>query len=127
LVAHYDLLPTLLEVAGQTPPADTDGLSYLPTLLGRPDQQREHAFLLWDFAGYGGQLAVRQRQWKGVWQDLRKNPAASMQLYDLASDVGETRDLAGENPEVVAQLEQIVRQARQRPQEAAFQFGPYLD
>jgi len=127
LAAHYDLLPTLMDVAGLTPPAETDGLSYLPTLMGRPDQQRVHAFLLWDFAGYGGQLAVRQGHWKGVWRDLRKHPDASMQLYDLATDVGEAKDLAGEHPDVVARLEGIVRQARRRPQEAAFQFGPYLD
>jgi arylsulfatase len=127
LAAHYDLLPTLLDVAGLTPPVDTDGLSYLPTLLGRPDQQRRHAFLLWDFAGYGGQLAVRHGRWKGIWRDLRKNPDAPMELYDLVADVGETKNVAGEHPEVVAKLEEILRQARQRPQERAFQFGPYLD
>lgn len=127
LAIHCDLLPTLLEVAGLTPPADTDGLSYLPTLLGQPERQRTHAFLLWDFAGYGGQLAVRQGRWKGVWQGLRKNPAAPLQLFDLATDVSEKTNVAGEHPDVVQQLEQIVRQSRRRPAEPTFQFGAYLD
>ena len=57
LAAFYDVMPTLAEVAGATPPADGDGISPA-TLTGR-GQQKQHEFLLWEFHGYGGQQAVR--------------------------------------------------------------------
>src|SRR5262245_29183848 len=50
----YDVLPTLCEAAGAQPPPNADGVSILPTLLGK-GKQRKHEFLLWDFNGYGGQ------------------------------------------------------------------------
>ena len=56
--AFYDVLPTLCEVAGAPPPPHTDGVSLLPTLLGR-GKPRRHEFLFGDFNGYGGQQAVR--------------------------------------------------------------------
>ena len=55
--AFYDVLPTLAEVAGASPPAGIDGISLLPTLTDR-GEQKQHEFLLWEFHGYGGQQAV---------------------------------------------------------------------
>ena len=58
-----DIMPTLAELAGAEVPDNCDGLSLLPTLLGDADAQRQHDCLIWDFPGYGGQLAVRKGKW----------------------------------------------------------------
>lgn len=100
--ASWDLLPTLADLAGATVPEGLDGISLAPTLLGRGDQAR-HAFLYWEFRAYGGQQAIRMGDWKGVRRDMARG-ASAIELFDLAADPGETRDLAGSRPEVVARI-----------------------
>jgi len=108
--AFYDVLPTLCEVAGAEVPPETDGISFLPTLLGREGQKR-HDFLYWEFPGYGGQQAVRMGDWKGVRQDLNKGKM-EIQLYDLAGDIGETKDVAAGHPEVVGRIARLMAESR---------------
>ncbi|TWU16264.1 arylsulfatase [Allorhodopirellula heiligendammensis] len=110
--AWWDFLPTLCEVAGQTPPAAIDGVSFLPTLLGDAQEQPEHEFLYWESPGYSGQQAVRLGEWKAIRKGLSKRPKRgepipSWQLYNLDSDIGETTDVAAEHPEVIARVESI--------------------
>ena len=64
--AFWDFLPTAAELAGAEPPSDIDGLSIVPTLLGRPGQRR-HEFLYWEFhEGQHSKQAVRTGRWKAV-------------------------------------------------------------
>lgn len=125
VAALQDVLPTLLEAtdAGRRIPAGTDGLSYLPTLLGT-GRQPEHEHLYMEFPAYGGQQMVRLGNWKGVRQALLKNPDAPIELYDLAADIGEKLDLAPKNPEIVEKIRQIMQGARQPSKEFPF---PALD
>ena len=125
--AHYDVLATLAEIAGVKPPSDTDGISFVPTLLSQPDQQKKHDYLFWDFAGYGGQLAVRVGKWKGIKHNLRKNPNAPLELYDLENDISEKNNVAKEYPKVAASIEKIMLEARSQPVTKRFQFGRYPD
>src|ERR1051325_3468222 len=54
-----DVLPTLCEISGAKPPKGLDGISMLPTILGKGEgEQKKHDFLYWEFPGYGGQQAV---------------------------------------------------------------------
>src|SRR5262249_37949836 len=96
--AFYDVLPTLCDLSRAAPPKDIDGVSILPTLLGKSDQKK-HEFLYWEFPASGGQQAVRLGDWKGVRQDLFKGKT-EIQLYNLAQDVGEKKDMAGQHAEV---------------------------
>lgn len=125
IAANYDVPATLAEVAGTTFPEDTDGLSILPTLLGKKDQQKEHTYLFWDFRGYGGQIAVRMGKWKGIKKNLSKNPDAPLELYDLDSDIGETTNVVNDRPEITQKIEQIMIQVRTEPSVAEFRFGRY--
>lgn len=106
--AFHDVLPTLAEVAGVEPPAGIDGISFLPTLQRRPDRQRDHEFLLWEFHGYGGQQAVRMGRWKGVRTGVRRQPGCPIQLYDLDADPGESRDVAAGHPDIVDRIRKVL-------------------
>jgi arylsulfatase len=125
IAALQDVLPTLLEAAGAAPriPAGIDGVSYLPTLFGT-GKQSEHEYLYMEFPAYGGQQMVRLGNWKGVRQNLLKNPAAPIELYDLAADVGEQNDVAQRNLVLVEKIRRIMQSARCPSKEFPF---PALD
>lgn len=110
--AHWDFYATLTELAGLASPTQTDGISFAPLLLNKP--QKTHEFLYWESPGYGSQQAVRAGSWKAVRQQMR--PASRQgrtiltELYDLQQDPNETRNVASENPEIVQRLEAILEQ-----------------
>jgi len=107
--AFWDVLPTLCELAGAGVPAGTDGLSFLPALLGRA--QKKHEYLYWEFPSYGGQQAVRLGSWKGIRQNIGKG-RLEIELYNLEQDRSESRDLADHNPDLVERIRKIMETAR---------------
>lgn len=107
---QYDLLATLAELTGQSVPA-TDGLSFLPELLGR--KQRLHDFLYFEYPENGGQLAIRMGKWKAVKKNLKKIPNAPWELFDLNADPYEKKDLANENPDVIRKINDLVKREHQ--------------
>lgn len=114
--AFWDFLPTCCDVAGAIPPDNTDGFSFLPTLLGKPEHQRTHRYLYWEFHEQGKKQAVRMGHWKGVRLNVAKDPDGPIELYDLRADPGETADVAGEHPETVARIASLMKVAH-RPSE----------
>jgi arylsulfatase A-like enzyme len=110
-IAFWDVLPTLTELAGTTPPSGIDGVSIVPTLLGperagRP--QTQHEFFYWEFHERGFQQAVRMGSWKAI----RPQWKAPLELYNLSNDVGETHNVAADHPEVIAKIETYLSTAR---------------
>jgi arylsulfatase A-like enzyme len=109
--ANWDFLPTLAELAGAQPPDNLDGASLVPTLLGAEGAGREqppHGDLYWEFHERGFQQAIRRGQWKGV----RLAQGAALELYDLATDPGEERNIAAEQPKAAAELTAALDSAR---------------
>jgi arylsulfatase A-like enzyme len=104
--AHWDMLPTLAELAGAKAPGGIDGMSMARALRGQ--QQPAHEFMYWEFHERGFQQAVRMGPWKAV--RLKKD--APLELYDLRNDTYELRNVAAENPEIVAKIEQYLKTAR---------------
>lgn len=106
--AHYDMLPTLTELAGvaSSTPGGLDGISMARALRG--EKQAAHEFMYWEFHERGFQQAVRTGNWKAV--RLKKD--APLELYDLASDPSEQRDVAAANPEVIAKITTFLASAR---------------
>jgi len=107
VLAFWDFLPTACELAGAESPKGIDGLSFLPTLLGRSGQ-RTHDYLYWEFHERGFAQAVRTGDWKGV----RPGPGRPVELYNLKSGLDEQTNLASQHPEVVRKIEQILASAR---------------
>jgi arylsulfatase A-like enzyme len=103
-------------------PVPSDGISFLPTLLGQNDRQKKHEYLYWEYAEKGGQLAIRLGQWKGVKVEMKKNKNAKWELYDLQKDESETTDLATRHPELIAQFDRIVKKEHQPSHVAVWEF-----
>jgi arylsulfatase A-like enzyme len=110
-----DWIPTLLDLIGaaEAVPKGLDGISMAPTLLGKP--QPERPFLYREFPAYGGQVALRMGDWKGVVQNLMpqgKTPAKpwKIELYNIRDDIAESRDVAADHPDIVAKMDAIMRQ-----------------
>ncbi|MDA0349237.1 MAG: arylsulfatase [Verrucomicrobia bacterium] len=101
-----DVLPTLADLAGATSPAGLDGVSVVPSILGKP--QSNDRFLYWEFFESGFQQAVRWKDWKVV----RMAPGLPIELYDLSKDESETRNIATQYPELVAKFETYLASAR---------------
>ena len=119
---HQDLLATAAELAGVKAPAG-DGVSILPTLAGRRQPQPE--FLYWELPPYNGKDgtfrpgrppgAVRMGEWKAV----RSRLDGPLELFNLADDPGETRDLAPRKPAALARIEEYLKTARSEPRTQA--------
>jgi arylsulfatase len=107
--AFWDVMPTLCELAGAPPPDTTDGVSLVPTLLGQ-GQQQTHRYLNWEFPSYTGQQAVRMGQWKAIHDSIFKGNR-KIKLYDLNNDIQELQDVSAGHPEVVKEMEEIMKEA----------------
>lgn len=105
--AFWDYMPTLCDIAGVDKPEGIDGISFASTLLGE-GEQKQHEFLYWEFSSYGSQQALRMGKWKALREDLRKNPDAPIQLYNLEEDIGESKDIASDHPEVLSIIQEIM-------------------
>ncbi|WP_025765100.1 arylsulfatase [Dyadobacter tibetensis] len=106
--AFWDFLPTVADLAGQKlKEGSTDGISFLPTLLGK--QQKEHAYLYWEFHE---NPATNQAIRKGKWKAVRLDPKGATELYDLSQDPGEEQNIAAANPDIVAEMEALFLEAR---------------
>jgi arylsulfatase A-like enzyme len=104
--AHWDVLPTLAEVAGAKAPAGIDGISMARALRG--ERQPGHEFMYWEFHERGFQQAVRM----GTWKAVRLKKDAPLELYDLANDGHEQSNLAKERADIVEKIEKYLATAR---------------
>ncbi|MHB8901424.1 MAG: arylsulfatase [Thermoguttaceae bacterium] len=111
-----DMLPTIAEATGAKAPADVDGISILPTLIGQAaagHAQKEHEYLYWEMTGA---TAIRQ----GTWRAVRPKANAAWELYDLSSDPSESQDLSGTNPDKIAELVRLAEGAHEPAVEGTF-------
>jgi len=100
-VVSLDILPTALAAAGVIAPADRpfDGKSLLGLLSG--EKRPHHETLFWSEGGHTGEWAVRSGPWKLVVAKDQK------ELFDLAADPAETKNIAGQNAAKIAELTRL--------------------
>lgn len=103
--AFWDVMPTLCELEGVKAPAETDGISFLPTLLGK--KQKKHEYLYWEFPAGSGSKALRMGDWKDYIENTNKGNTL-IELYDLKKDPLEKNDVAALNKDVVKKMNEIM-------------------
>ena len=101
-----DFMATAADLAGVKVPDKTDGISFLPTLLGQP--QKQHDYLYWEFYETGTKQAVRMGDWKAIRVPMITGP---MQLYNLNADPGELHDVAADHPDLVVKAAADMKEA----------------
>jgi arylsulfatase A len=112
-VINTDWLPTLLQLAGQSVPTGLDGISFAAGLTGRGSFPQRPFF--WHFPHYTNQGsrpsgAMRDDSWIMVeFYDLEK-----AELYNLAADISELRDLAAEQPHRLAAMRKALAEWREK-------------
>jgi len=109
--AFWDVMPTVADIAGVKKPGSIDGISFLPTLLGKSGQ-KEHDYMYWEFHERGGRQALRKGDWKLVRYNVLNPEKATIELYDLSNDIGEKHNVAEEHPEKVKELMDLMKSAR---------------
>ncbi|MEI6586233.1 MAG: arylsulfatase [Sediminibacterium sp.] len=110
---QFDLMATLAELLHQKTNA-TDGISFLPELMGRTKDQQKHPYIYFEYPENGGQLAIRMGNWKGVKLDVKKHPEKKWQLFNLQTDRNETTDISDKYPDLIKQFELIVKKEHQQ-------------
>ena len=93
-----DVMATVRELTKQTALSGLDSLSFLPALRGKKAAQ--HKYLYFEFYEQGSRQSVRFGQWKAIREPML---TGSVQLFDLAKDIGETNNLANQHPDIVKQ------------------------
>ncbi|BCS34775.1 arylsulfatase [Luteitalea sp. TBR-22] len=104
-----DWFPTLAAAAGLRAPTGLDGESLWPILTGGATSVPTRRPMVWVYPEYGGQVAVRIGDIKVVRQRLLTDTPGAWEVYDLAADPGESRDLAATRPELVRQAQDVLR------------------
>lgn len=103
-----DIFPTFVSLAGGRAASNLDGLDVSPTLRGESQPSLASRYLYWEDPGRRIAQAARRGDWKAVRMGM-KDP---LELYDLKSDIGETRNVAKAHPGVVADFERYLAAAR---------------
>jgi arylsulfatase A-like enzyme len=99
--AMWDFLPTVADIIDVEVPVKTDGISFLPTLTGKSENQKKHDFLYWE---YKEEQAVKMGKWYGY-----KNKEGVLEIYDLKNNPEQDKDLSAEFPEIAQKIEEIMK------------------
>jgi arylsulfatase A-like enzyme len=103
-----DVMPTVAEVAGGKAPKG-DGISFLPALLGQAAKQAKHDHLYWEFyEGGSAQAVLLAGPDGGWWKGIAKPFGGEIELFSLKDDLGETKDVAAQHPEMVKAIRAIM-------------------
>ena len=119
-ICHTDFMTTVADILDTKLPdnAGEDSVSILPALKGEDKAPLREAVV---HHSINGSFVIRQGNWKlalcpgsGGWSDPRPGSPGEkglppVQLYDLATDVGETKNLQAEHPEIVARLTELMK------------------
>jgi arylsulfatase A-like enzyme len=113
-----DVMPTLAEIAGAAAPGGIDGVSVVPTLAGRMQPERKLYWEQYNFDQCRNELrpeSLQQAARIGSWKAVRPKPGAPIELYNLANDPSESRDVAGDQRARAEELAEFMRSSHTSP------------
>ncbi len=116
--ATIDMMPTLCDLLKIQSPKNINGISMLPEILGK-EQKHQHNYLYFEYPEYGGQLAIRMNNWKGIILNIMKGNM-QWQLFDLNTDIQEQHDVAAEHPDIIKKMEAIAKKEHHTPEVSTF-------
>ncbi|GAA4237848.1 arylsulfatase [Postechiella marina] len=105
--AFWDVMATVSDLTNQPTPNQCDGISFLPTLLGKDENQKKAEFLYWKYTDWKAtKEAIRIGDFKGILihkNKTKKTEAKDLpfELYDLSKDLGEDNNIAKKHPKMV--------------------------
>jgi arylsulfatase A-like enzyme len=106
--AQYDLFATLSELTGVESGWKTDGISFLPALLGQAGQQT-HKYIYFEFPEKTGQVAIiKEGRWKGV-KSRMKSSDGIWEIFDLQNDRRELFDLSAQQADLIPEFEAVIQ------------------
>ena len=106
--AFWDFFPTACDLAGVATPKGLDGLSMLPSMLGKDKNQQKHIYLYWEFHERNKKIGVRF----GDWKVIKFVNDGHIEAYNLKDDLGEQNNVAAEKPDIVEQGLAYMKTAR---------------
>lgn len=107
--AFWDWLPTFADILQTEIKGDTDGVSILPTLTGKGEQNQRDYFYF-EFQEMGGRQAVIKGDWKLLHIGIRNG--GKYELYNIASDPSENHNIIDQFPNISEELKTIMKEAR---------------
>jgi arylsulfatase A-like enzyme len=108
----WDFLPTVCTLAGVTESYTSDGISLVPTLIGK-GKQLQHDYIYFEFHEGNGSQAVRQGNWKAIVKGIKTRSPEPLELYDLNADPSESTNLASKYPNKAVELQAIMDKSHQ--------------
>ncbi len=105
--AQWDFLPTACELAGVETPKDIDGISILPTLIGKKQTNRK-TDMYWEFHEQGGWQVLQKGDYKLIYFVKKQ----VYELYNLKKDIGEKNNLVEKKPKTFARMKKILHSVR---------------
>ena len=107
--AFWDIIPTVADLTGITLTEKVDGVSFLPVLMG--EEEPAPSEMYWEYHGrsWNGAQAARIGDWKGVRLGGHRDAEAPIALYNLTEDPTESQDVSEDHPDIVAQIDAIMR------------------
>lgn len=118
ICAAYDMFPTFCDLSGATHPDSLDGISILPTILGK-GKQALHDYLYWEFPEGSGQQAVRLDNWKGI-RDSTRFGKKDIMLFNLETDIIESMDVSSDHADIVKKIGEIMASSHEQPELGQF-------
>ena len=112
VTTFWDFLPTMTELVGAKPIKDIDGISYFSLLTGEGKEPRKHDYIYYEFYEQGGKQSILKEGWKLVRLNMSKPEKLKEELYYLPDDIGEEKNLIGQNPAKADELRSLAMKAR---------------
>ncbi|MGV3703762.1 MAG: arylsulfatase [Arcticibacter sp.] len=119
--AFWDIFSTVGQLTSAAVPSGIDGISYVPSLLGKK-QEKQHDYLYWQFNEGGIKEALTQGDWKLI-RFKEQGKKEILELYNLKQDIGEKNNLVAKYPAELRKLKSLLAKAKTPSENKTFDWS----